>query len=241
MIARLLHILWFFMPFCWLIAGATAWPLAPAPLRWIFAAFFALGLSSWAYLTVRILGFRARLLHFLNQLLAGNYETGLCTRRHFADEISQLETLANRFAERLQTYDRLRADRVSLHARAFDLLLDRSAEPLAAIDVEQEVFLFNPAAQKALGIERKNFSFESVNRPDINSEFRDLFNDAVCGRKTCTDGFSWLQLPGMSEPVYIGVQFTPLRNKEEKVCFAVLSIKTPQRKPQHDPGRAAGH
>jgi hypothetical protein len=127
----------------------------------------------------------------------------------------------------MQTYDLLRANRVSIHARAFDLILDRSVEPLAAIDVQKEVFLFNPAAQTALGIARKNFSFESVLKPDINDEFRHLFNDAVLGLKVTTEGFSWLQLPGMSDPVYIGLQFTPLRDRNEEVCFALLSIKTP--------------
>jgi hypothetical protein len=69
-----------------------------------------------------------------------------------------------------------------------------------------------------------------VIKPDINSEFRDLFNDAVLGRKTRTEGFSWLQLPGMSDPVYVGVQFTPLRDRDEEVRFALLSIKVPQKK-----------
>jgi len=228
MTPNLLQILWFLMPLCGLIAGLSVWPQAAVHVRWSFTVFFALGMLCWGYLTVRIIGFRIRLFNFLRQLLAGDYEAGIRTRRRFTDEISRLEALANRFAERLQTYDRLRADRVSIQARAFDLLLDHSPEPLAAVDVQQEAFLFNPAAQKALGIERKNFSFESVIKPDINSEFRDLFNDAVSGRKIRTDGFSWLQLPGMSDPVYIGVDFIPLRDRDEEVRFALLSIKVPQ-------------
>ena len=230
MTPNLLQILWFLMPLCGLAAGLIAWSQADAPVRWSFTAFFALGLVCWSYLTLRIIGFRVRLFNFLRQLLSGDYEAGIRTRRRYTDEISRLEALANRVAERLQAYDRLRTDRVSIQARAFDLLLDRSTEQLAAIDVQQAVFLFNPAAQKVLGIERKSFSFESVVTPDINSEFRDLFNDAVSGRKTRTEGFSWLQLPGMSDPVYVGVQFTPLRDRDEEVRFALLSIKVPQKK-----------
>jgi PAS domain-containing protein len=184
----------------------------------------------WGYLTVRLIGFRVRLFNFLRQLLSGDYEAGIRTRRRFTDEVSRLEVLSNRLAERLQTYDRLRAERVSIQSRAFDLLLDRSAEQLAAIDVQQEVFLLNPAAQKALGIERKNFSFESVLKPDINGEFKDLFNDAITGRKIRNEGFSWLQLPGMSDPAYVGVEIIPLRDRNEDVCFAILSIKVPQKK-----------
>lgn len=225
---HLLQILWFLMPLFGLIAGLAAWPSLATPVRFGFSLFFALGMLCWGYLSLRLIGFRVRLFNFLRQLIAGDYEAGIRTRRRFTDEVSRLEALANRLSERLQTYDRLRANRVSIQARAFDLILDRSAEQLAAIDVQQEVFLLNPAAQKALGIERKNFSFESVLKPDINAEFKDLFNDAVTGRKVRTEGFSWLQLPGMSDPVYVGLQFTPLRDRDEEVCFALLSIKVPQ-------------
>lgn len=228
MTPNLLQILWFLMPLCGIIAGIAVWPQAGTPVRWMFTVFFALGMLCWSYLTVRIIGFRVRLFNFLRQMLSGDYETGIRTRRRFTDEISRLEALFNRLADRLQTYDRLRADRVSIQSRAFDLLLDRSSEPLAAIDLQQEVFLFNPAAQRSLGIARKNFSFESVLKPDINGEFRDLFNDAVSGRKIRNEGFSWIQLPGMGDPVYIGVEFTPLRDKDEEVRFALLSIKVPQ-------------
>ncbi len=227
MTPNLLQILWFLMPLFGLMAGMIAWSQCGAAARWSFAAFFTLGMLCWSYLTVRIVGFRIRLFNFLRQMLSGDYEAGIRTRRHFTDEISRLEVLANRLAERIHTYDRLRANRVSIQTRAFDLLLDRTAEPLAAIDVQQDAFLFNPAAQKTLGIVRKSFSVESVLKPDINSEFKALFTDAVADRKIRAEGFSWLQLPGMSDPVYIGVEFTPLRDKDEEVRFALLSIKVP--------------
>lgn len=228
MTPNLLTFLWFLMPLCGLSGVLISWPQADAPLRWILFIVSALGLLCWGYLSIRLIGFRVRLFKFLRRLLNNDYEAGIRTRRRHTDEISRLEGLANRVSERLLAYDRLRAERVSLQTRVFDLILDRSAEPLAAVDVQKEVFLLNPAAQKVLGIERKNFSFESVIKPDINQDFGELFNDAVSGRKTLTEGFSWLQLPGMSDPVYIGVQFTPLRDRNEEVCFALLSIKAPK-------------
>jgi len=230
MTSNFLQILWFLMPLCGLIAGLIAWSSAGAPARIGFAALLAIGMLCWGYLTLRLIGFRVRMFNFLRQMLSGDYEAGIRTRRRFTDEISRLETLSNLLAERLQAYDRLRAERVSIQSRAFDMLLDQSAEPLAAVDVQQEAFLLNPAAQKVLGIERKKFSFESVLKPDINGEFRDLFNDAISGRKIHNEGFSWLQLPGMIDPVYVGVEFTPLRDRDEEVRFALLSIKVPRKK-----------
>lgn len=230
----LLQILWFLVPLCGLLAGLTAWPQTSGAARWIICGLLLLALLCWGYLSVRLIGFRLRLFKFLRQLIANDYEAGIRTRRRFTDEVSRLEGLANRVVERLQIYDRLRADRVSLQARAFDLLLDRSTEAIAAMDMEQEVFRFNPAAQKMLGITREKFSFDSALKPEINTEFSELFHSAISGRKVLTEGFSWLQLPGMIDPVYVGVQFTPLRDRSEKVCFALLSIKAPQAPPRQE-------
>lgn len=227
MTRNLLQLLWFLMPLCGLTAGLIVWPQADASVRWSAGFLLVLGTICWLYLSFRLIGFRIRLFTFLRQLLANDYAAGIRTRTRYTDEVSRLEALANRVSERLQAYDQLRANRVSIHARAFELILDRSPEPLAAIDMQQEEIHFNPAAQASLGIARKRFSFESVLKPEINSELRELFNDATLGRKVQTEGFSWLQLPGMSDPVYVGLQFTPLRDKNEEVCFALLLIKVP--------------
>jgi hypothetical protein len=32
----------------------------------------------------------------------------------------------------------------------------------------------------------------------------------------------------MSDPVYVGIQFTPLRDRDEDVRFVLLSLKVPQ-------------
>jgi hypothetical protein len=34
----------------------------------------------------------------------------------------------------------------------------------------------------------------------------------------------------MSDPVYVGIEVTPLRDRDEEVCFAMLAIKVPQKK-----------
>lgn len=225
--ASLLQILWYLIPLCVLIAGGIAKAQIHGPQQWSYVSIILLCLLCWVYLSIRLIGFRVRLYKFFRQLLDNDYEAGIHTRRRYMDEISRLETLANHVVERLRTYDRLRAQRVSIQTRAFDLLFDRSADPLAAIDVAAETIHLNSAAQQVFGIERRSFSFESVLKPEINCEFRDQFHEAIFGRKILTEGFSWLQFPGMIDPVYVGVQFTPLRDKNETVCFALLFIKAP--------------
>lgn len=225
MTPNLLKMLWFFLPICWLVGGLLVWPTVEPPLRWSLLILSALFLLCWSYLTLRVFGFRKRMFLFLRRLLAGDYETGIRTRERFTDEISKLETLSNQVADRLRIYDRLRADRVSIHARVLDLLLIHSQEGLITANVEKEIFLFNPVAQKRLGIKRKSFSFESILKPTSNETFSRLFAQAVTGRKVNTRGHCALQLPGMSAPVNASFLVMPLRDRDETVRFAVLTIE----------------
>jgi len=224
MTSTLLTLIWIFLPLCWLTVGYTVWENTPAPFNWMVAGLLGISLFCWIYLTARMTGFRQRLLHFLSQLLKGDYETGIHMGTAFRDEFYPIEDTANRLVERLRIYDRLRADRVSIHARVLDLILRQVKEPLITADVEKEVFVFNPAAQKALGIERKSFSFESVLKPAANQSFHSLFKEVVSGRKVNTEGTCLLQLPGMHEPLRIGLELLPLRDRDEIVRFAVLSL-----------------
>ena len=224
MTSNLLTIIWIFLPLCWLTAGYVVWENTSVPSNWMATGLLGICLFCWIYLTVRITGFRQRLSSFLSRLLKGDYETGVHMSTAFRDEFYSIEDTANRLVERLRIYDRLRADRVSIHARVLDLILRQVKEPLITADVEKEVFVFNPAAQKTLGIERKSFSFESVLKPAANQSFGSLFKQVVSGRKVNTEGSCMLQLPGMNEPMRISLELLPLRDRDENVRFAVLSL-----------------
>ncbi len=226
MTSNLLTIIWIFLPLCWLTAGFIVWENTSAPSNWMAAGLLGICLFCWIYLTARIVGFRRRLSNFLSRLLKGDYETGIHMSTAFCDEFYSIEDTANRLVERLRIYDRLRADRVSIHARVLDLILRQVKEPLITADVEKEVFVFNPAAQKVLGIERKSFSFESVLKPAANQSFAHLFKEVVSGRKVNTEGTCLLQLPGMNEPLRTALELLPLRDRDEIVRFAVLSLAT---------------
>lgn len=225
MTPNLLKIIWFLLPVCGLGIGLICWPQINEPARWGMIALSAGHLLAWICLSVRLFGFRKRLYNFLRLLLAGDYEAGIRTRKKHTDEISVLEELANQVAERIRTYDRLRAARVAIHSRALDLLLLQSSEGIITANVDKETFSFNPAAQKTLGVKRKSFSFESVLKPKANETFRKLFDRAVNGRKTNTEGSCFLQLPGMQQPARLSLLIMPLRDRDETVRFALLSIE----------------
>ena len=222
----LLKIIWFLLPVCGLGIGLTVWPEIGETTRWSVIVLAAVNLLGWSYLGIRFFGFRKRLYNFLRLLLAGDYEAGIRTRQKHTDEISVLEELANQVADRLRTYDSLRAARVSIHSRALDLLLLQSKDAIITANVEKEVFVFNPVAQRILGVKRKSFSFESVLKPSVNEAFSKLFHQAVAGRKTNTEGLCFLQLPGMQAPARLSFLMMPLRDRDETVRFAVLSINS---------------
>lgn len=232
MTSNVITIIWIFLPLCWLTAGFIVRENTPAPFNWMAAGLLGISFFCWIYLTMRMAGFRRRLFNFLSRLLKGDYETGIHMSTAFRDEFYPIEDTANRLVERLRIYDRLRADRVSIHARALDLILRQVQEPLITADVEKEVFVFNPAAQKALGIERKSFSFESVLKPAANQGFGSLFKQVVSGRKVNTAGTCLFQLPGMNTPMRIELELLPLRDRDETVRFAVLFLTSSRTAPQ---------
>lgn len=224
MTPNLLKIFWISLPVLWgmneLLVCPEGQPLRNGASLVLFVVFIA----GWAYLGTRIFGFRKRLFHFLRRLLANDYEAGIRTHPRVSDEISELERLANKLSDQLRTYDRLRADRVSIHARALDLVLLCAKDALISANIEKNTFTFNPAAQKRLGITRKNFSFESVLKPKSNLSFQLLFEKAVHGRKVNTEGHCQLQLPGMNTPHPVDLFLMPLRDRDENVRFALLSL-----------------
>ncbi|MEA2069643.1 MAG: hypothetical protein U9P12_10610 [Verrucomicrobiota bacterium] len=222
---NLLRIVWFLLLAAGLACGAIVWPEISRATRWGLLPLVLFLFIGWSYLTLRLGGFSKRLFAFLRLLLAGDYEAGIRPRLHLLDEVSKVETLANDLAERLRTYDRLRADRVSILARVLDLTLAQSQRKLITADLDKETFAFNPATQKQLGIERKSFSFESVLKAPANAAFDTLFQQAVQGRKVETEGQASLQLPGMQSPVPLSLQIRPLRDRDETVRFALLTIE----------------
>lgn len=224
MTPNLLKIIWVLLPACAVLSALIGWIETEPPTSGLIFALTAIILIGWSALTLRLLTFRKKLYHFLRRLLAGDYEAGIRSRKLINDEISRLEEMANQVAERLREYDRLRADRVSVQARALDLTVRNSGEMLITADTEKETLIFNPAAQKRLGISGKSWPFEAILKPNDNATFARLFNRAVSGSKLNTEGNCRLKLPGMDNPVMLHILILPLRDRNEAVRFILITI-----------------
>lgn len=227
MTTNLLKLIALVMILATLSAALMVWPALDTLQKWSVSIYVALIFFCWSYLTWRLLTFHKRLFNYLRLLLAGDYETGIRTPVRLSDELSGVETLANRFVERLRTYDRLRAERVALLARTLELTLKYASDAFIIADSEKEFFSFNPRAQKRLDITRKSFSFDSVLTIKDNRLFADLFKNATQGRKVNAAGSCLLLLPGMKSPVTLNLLLLPMRNRDEDVRYVLIMIDPP--------------
>jgi len=208
------------------VAGVAVigWLEAEPPASGGLLALASIIMVVWIGLTIRLLRFRQKPYRFFRRLLAGDYEAGIRSGKRFHDELSHVEDIANQFADRLREYDRLRADRVSVQARALDLILRTSREMMVTADVEKETLVFNPAAQKTLGISGKSWPFEVILKPKDNATFARLFNRSIYGSKLNTEGKCRLKMPGMENPVVLHSLILPLRDRDETVRFALIIL-----------------
>ncbi len=224
MTSRFIRIVWITLTACAAASAVIGWLEAEPPASGVLLVLALIILAVWIGLTIRLLAFRKKLYHFFRRLLAGDYEAGIRSRKRFNDELSRLEDMANQFADRLREYDRLRADRVSVQARALDLTLRTSKEMMITADTEKETLVFNPAAQKQLGISGKSWPFEVILKPKDNATFARLFNRSISGSKLNTEGKCRLKMPGMATPVTLHCLILPLRDRDETVRFALIIL-----------------
>jgi len=224
MTSNFIKIIWILFTACAVIFALIGWLEAEPPTSGVLMVLALVMLGCWFGLTIRLLTFRNKLHHFLRRLLANDYEAGIRSRKLINDEVSRIEDMANKFAEQLREYDRLRADRVSVQARALDLTLRNSREMLVTANTEKETLVFNPAAQKKLGISGKSWPFEAILKPKENATFARLFNRSVSQSKLNAEGHCQLKMPGMDNSVQLHVLILPLRDRDETVRFVLIVL-----------------
>lgn len=192
-------------------------------LFWIFLGIGVFGILIWTYLTIRIWEFRKKMVDFVERLLAGNYEVGVQIEGR--DEASDLVKLLSELGEQLRTYDRLRADRVSLNYRGLDLIYRTVSEGLILADMEKRVFRLNPAAQSLFNIKQEKFSFDAVENQEANRGFMILFEQATDRDRVPQEGPAVLQLPMRDAVRDLFVRIIPLKDAQEVVKLAFIFLR----------------
>lgn len=180
--------------------------------------------AGWIYLSLRIFRFHIRLRTFFRKLLSNDYSTGIRDIPWLKDEISSLTELVNKSADRLRSYDQLRAERTGLSFRAMNLLFRNSEQRIIFADMEKKQFRFNPAMQELYGVKQETYSFETIENQDANSRFVRVFlittlRDAITKESTAV-----LKLPQRETAHEISFRLEPLKDNSEKVRFAFIFI-----------------
>jgi len=189
------------------------------------------GTAVWVYLTTRVLGFNRKLTRVLRRLLAGDYEVGIETK--IQDELSGFAKQLNRLGEQLRTYDKLRAEKVSLSYRALDLIYRAVSQGVIIADLEKRTLKLNPVVQSLFNVKQESFSLESIESQEKNKEFMALFNQVAEQKTAVGEGAVVLQLPMRDSARKASVKIIPLKDAEEAVKLAIIFLDV--HKP---PGRA---
>ena len=230
-VKNLLKLLWLSLLICLIVAGVVG-PAGYSGAQGLsvgLASVLLLGMAIWVYLTVRVLGFNRKLSNLLKRLLAGDYETGIETK--IPDELSRLVRQFNELGQRLRTYDKLRADKVSLNYRALDLIYRTVPEGVIIADLEKRTFKLNPVVQSLFNVKQESFSFDAIENQERNREFMALFKEASEQKKAAREGRVVLQLPMRDSSRKASVKIIPLKDAEEAVKLAIIFVR-PHKAPQ---------
>jgi len=223
----LVRILWIAELGC-LTLGYTILLRICAPSALVYTALLALfflGLLSWVYITLRIFAFNKKLIRFVKQLLAGNYEVGMEISFPFEDEVARLEKLVNGLGERLRAYDTLRMEKVGFNYRALDLIYRTVSQGIIIADIENRTFRLNPVVQSLFEVEQAYITFDSIEQQEENKPFMDLLIDVIERQKIQKEGTVTLQLPVRRTKRELLVIITPLKDKRETVRLAIIFVK----------------
>lgn len=178
------------------------------------------------YLAVRTLRFLARLRAFFRRLLYDDYNTGIRDITWISDGFTQLTELANRTADRLRTYDELRAERTGLSYRAMDMLFRISEQALILVDMEKKQFRLNPVAQKMYDVKQETYTFDSIEKQGANTRFFRIFLLAVLRETVTKEGTAPFKLPQRDTVLEIDFRLEPLKDRSEKVRYAFVIFRS---------------
>jgi hypothetical protein len=194
----------------------------PALPVWLF--FVLPILAFWAIFTARFFSFLYRIRKYFKKLYAGDYGSGIIEPLYFTDELTQIANLANKTGLRLQMYDSLRAERVRLEKRTFDLLFQYVKEAIMIAHMGKQEFLLNPPMQALFDCNHNQLSFESVEKQQENSRFVRIFMLATLKDGTLRDATATLLLPPRNIKREVSFRIIPIKESDNTVVKAILLV-----------------
>lgn len=220
-----LNLLWFIV----LLLGFSGYAVSftvvsESALRLVLIAAFCLFCIIWIWFGVRVFRFMSRLRIFFRRILANDYDTGLQDIHWIRDGITALTVLGNRTADQIRAYDKLRAERTEISYRAMNMLFRSSKQALMIAEIDKKQFRLNPAAQEMYGVKQETYSFESIEKQQANTRFFRTFLIVVLKDAVTKTAESQFKLPQREAIHNIEFQIEPIKDRSEKVRFAIIYI-----------------
>ncbi|GEM_PF-938335 len=188
----------------------------------LVAGILACGIA--AYLTVKALLFRRKLLACIRHLLANEYQTGMRVARGPCDEIVRFEKRINSMVDQLRVYNSLQIERISALNKSIDIVYRNIAEGIIIAYPDKREFRLNPAVQRMFQVEQEVITFDAIEKQPGNRRFVALFKEAVEMRKVITEGIVTLELPIRQSSLNVMVEIIPVKDKGESVALAIIFV-----------------
>lgn len=201
-----------------LLVGAR--PIGPLEAAGIVLLLVSLILTSC--LTLRILGFRRKLLRLLRLLLAGKFESGIRIGKTPRDEVVQLEELMNKLVEHLRTYDALRAARVRVNQMTFDTVLDAQDMATLVYEASKESIRCNAKMRHLLDCSQHTFTLKAIEGIPANRPFIDMLHQAGAEARAPKEAILHIQLPAHQSPHELTAKIIPVRDRDGTTPVVVI-------------------
>jgi nitrogen fixation/metabolism regulation signal transduction histidine kinase len=197
------------------VGGRFDWILLPGALGFLF----------WIYVGIRLFFLRRGLTSFANNIIAGEYETGIELNRLQRDETAALARLINRVADRLRLYDALRAEKVAINTRAREVMFEETSSAVILADVDEQLFHFNSAARDLFAVDQEEMTFASIEKRPENAVFDEFFRDTIEREKVPREADFEITIPIRASTKGTHALIVPIKDKEEKVRLALIFLR----------------
>jgi hypothetical protein len=183
------------------------------------------GFLSWVYLTLRVFVFRANLITFVRRILSNEYEAGIKISKFCEDEVTVLSRMINRMSEQLAFYDELQQDRISVAARALDMVCSQVKDGVIIYDVKKKEFRFNPAMQAVYEIEQGTFSYEAISSLGDNRKFMEALTASIEKGKISSGVEMSLQVPVRLTQRNLFVSMSAVKDRDESAGIVIIYVR----------------
>ncbi|MDD5746892.1 MAG: hypothetical protein PHO30_06495 [Candidatus Omnitrophica bacterium] len=171
------------------------------------------GMVITLFILNRLTMFRKKFQLALRHILENNFQTGISMPGK--DEMSFLAGRFNAVIDRINSFDRLREDRVDTVNKLLTTLNRTMRDGVMIFDLSSGRIKINKAAQDIFAINQDDLSIDSVVRLESNGQFNALYQDIMSRRSNTIAADVELFLPILRAKAAINLKMFAIKDKDE--------------------------